>query len=524
LYSKLEQRLSAMVNAGTAHLLAGGRIGLEKESLRVSPDGGIAKTPHPSALGSALTNSYFTTDYSEAQTEFITPPFDDGKQALAFLRDGHKFVYDNLQDEILWATSMPCVLAGGANIPVARYGNSNAGRMKTVYRRGLGHRYGRAMQVISGVHFNFSLNEALWPSFQDLEQDRGNLRTFIDKHYFRMLRNLQRHGWLVPYLFGASPAVCMSFVGDKETRLSVFNDTTYYEPFATSLRMGDIGYSNSKELGAGIDICYDSIDTYIKSLSHAIEAPCATWGEKGTLVDGSYRQLNSNILQIENEHYSTVRPKQLTGTLEKPVLALQKRGVRYVELRSLDVNAFHPLGISEEQLCFLEAFLMFCLLHESPPLEKDERPVVDRNLELVAHRGRDSSIRLLRQGREGTLQDWAREICSDMAGICEQLDGSDRTRPYSSSLTNQLEVIRDPDRTPSAMVLAEMRANGEGFFPFARRMSQQHKTFFDSQELSLERRQLFETEARRSMDQQREMEEADRVPFDQFLEDYFNQI
>jgi len=287
--------------------------------------------------------------------------------------------------------------------------------------------------------------------------------------------------------------------------------------------MGDIGYSNSKEQGVGIDVCYDNLDAYTKSLSCAIDTPCATWEQIGTQVNGGYRQLNSNILQIENEHYSTVRPKQLIGAFEKPVLALKKRGVRYVELRSLDVNAFHPLGVSEEQLCFLEAFLVFCLLHANPPIEMGERPVVDRNLELVAHRGRDPSIRLLHQGRERVLQNWAKELCSCMVGICEQLDGEDLARPYTSALASQLEVVLDPERTPSAMILAEMRANGEGFFQFAKRMSQQHKEFFDNQELSSERRQLFEQEAQRSLEQQLEMEQSDKVSFDVFLEEYFNQ-
>ena len=252
MYQSVENRLRRLDNAGVAALLKGGVIGLEKESLRVSPDGGIAQTPHPRALGSALTHPYITTDYSEALLELITPPMDDGLQALDFLQDLHKFVYDNLEDEILWATSMPCVLEGGANIPIARYGDSNVGMMKTVYRRGLGHRYGRVMQVIAGVHFNFSVGQAFWPAHQELERARGSRRDFVDAAYLGQTRNLQRYGWLIPYLFGASPAVCKSFLGGRPTTLKEFDRSTYYEPYATSLRMGDIGYTNSKEKGVGI--------------------------------------------------------------------------------------------------------------------------------------------------------------------------------------------------------------------------------------------------------------------------------
>ena len=523
LHSNLDKRLAGVINAGNAKLFSGGSIGLEKESLRVSPDGSISRTRHPQALGSALTNAYITTDYSEALTEIITPPFSDSRDALEFLGDAHAFVYSELDDEILWATSMPCVLEGGANIPIAEYGISNAGFMKTVYRRGLGHRYGRVMQVISGVHFNYSPSDAFWQMFQELERDSGLPRDFIGKSYFGMVRNLQRYGWLIPYLFGASPAICKSFIGEKNTRLTEFNENTYFEPFATSLRMGDIGYTNSREKSVGINVCYDSLDSYITSLSSAINTSCAEWERIGTVINGRYEQLNTNILQIENEHYSTVRPKQIAGGLEKPTLALKKRGVRYVELRSIDVNAFHPLGVSQEQLLFLEAFMIFCLLQDSPAISSKEQMAIDWNLELVAHRGRDDRIRLLRQNEEIKLRDWANEICSNMLAIGEQLDGNDPERPYSSVLKQQLEVIADPARTPSAMMLAEMRNTGEGFYHFAQRISLQHKHFFDDWSLDPVRKQLFKDEARRSIEQQNDMEDADEVSFERFLDQYFNQ-
>jgi glutamate--cysteine ligase len=274
LYQMADQRLSRLLNCQQPALLSGGLIGLEKESLRVNRKGGIAQTPHPRVLGSALTNPYVTTDYSEALLEFITPPFAEPAAALKFLRDAQKFVYDRLQDEILWATSMPCVLIGEANIPIAYYGESNAGKMKTVYRRGLGYRYGRVMQVIAGVHFNYSVPDAFWPVFQELEGASGPLQAFINDRYFGMIRNLQRFGWLVSYLFGASPAVCKSFMGGKPTHMPVFNDNTYYEPYATSLRMGDIGYQNRKEDETGVKACYDSLDSYVASLTCAIGTPC----------------------------------------------------------------------------------------------------------------------------------------------------------------------------------------------------------------------------------------------------------
>ncbi len=519
----LEERLARLVNSGQPGLLSGGRVGLEKEALRVSPDGMISRAPHPEGLGSPLTHLYITTDYSEALTELITPPLLSGSQALDFLRDAQQFVVSKLQDEILWATSMPCVLQGGNNIPIAEYGSSNAGIMKTIYRRGLGHRYGRVMQVIAGVHFNYSLPESFWPVYQRLEQNGGDSRAFMDAHYFGLIRNLERYGWLVPYLFGASPAVCKSFLEGKPSSLQAFNDTTSYEPFATSLRMGKIGYTNRQEECVGVKACYDNLEAYVTSLTRAIETPCSQWEKIGVEVNGRYEQLNANILQIENEYYSTVRPKQVLEGLEKPTLALRKRGVRYVELRSLDVNAFHPLGMSEEQMLFLEAFMLYCLLQTSPTIRSREQKEIDRNLELVAHRGRDPSLRLLRDGGEIPLADWASEICDGMQGVCDLLDTEEPGQPYSSALAQQRELVSDPGRTPSARMLAEMRENKEGFFQFAQRMSEQHHDYFQGLELGEERRSLFEQEVVRSREQQRIMEESDQLPFKAFLADYFAQ-
>lgn len=252
MYQLYEKRLSRLLNRKQGGLIQNGMIGLEKETLRVGADGKIAQTPHPHALGSALTHPYITTDYSEALTELITPPFDSPITALDFLRDTQAYVYRHLGDEVLWSTSMPCVVAGETSIPIARYGSSNAGMMKTVYRRGLGHRYGRTMQVIAGVHFNYSVPENFWPIFQEMEGDKSPLQDFISERYFDLIRNLLRFGWLIPYLFGASPAICKSFLAGKETELEAFNDNTFYEPYATSLRMGDIGYQNNKEKAIGV--------------------------------------------------------------------------------------------------------------------------------------------------------------------------------------------------------------------------------------------------------------------------------
>lgn len=520
----VEARTKQLIETGLASHASGCLIGLEKESLRVSREGYIAQTPHPAPLGSALTNAYITTDYSEALIELITPPLKETDQPLQLLLDGHKFVYDHLpDDEILWATSMPCVLADGNNIPIAKYGNSNPGIMKTVYRYGLGHRYGRAMQVIAGVHFNFSFSEKFWPGYRELYESNLPLRAFTDSAYLGLLRNLQRFGWLLIYLFGASPALCKSFLGDKPSRFREFDSHTYYGPFATSLRMSDFGYTNSKEKGVGIKADYNNLQTYIDNLKHAITTPCPTWEKLGVVENGRYKQLNANILQIENEYYSSVRPKQVPKWLEKSTVALEQRGIRYIELRSLDVNAYHPLGISNKQLRFLKAFMYLCLLMESPPINVQEQMEIDKNLSNTANRGRDPTLHLIRQGRKVRQRDWAQELLRSMEAVCEMLDAGDSMQPYTNAMKQQLEIVYDPEQTPSARMLAEMCRKGESFFQFAQRMSLKHSRYFSQLSLSSEREKQFRQEAEASWQRQQTLEAEVQVPFGEFLTAYFAQ-
>jgi glutamate--cysteine ligase len=503
---------------------AGGLTGIEKESLRVGADGVIAQTPHPVGLGSALMHPWITTDYSEALLELITPPFVGPDHALKFLAQLQHFVYERLDDELLWSASMPCVVQGEAGIPIARYGDSNLGMMKTVYRRGLGYRYGKVMQVIAGTHFNYSFPTHLWPAWQALLQDGQPLQDFISDRYFRTIRNLLRHGWLVPYLFGASPAVCKSFLcGQPASRLEIYNDSSYYSPHATSLRMCDIGYQNSREAELGFKADYDSVDAYVASLSRAINTPCQRYADIGVKVAGEYRQLNANMLQIENEYYSSVRPKQLLVGNEKPSLALAHRGVRYIELRSLDINPFDPRGINEAQCHFLETFMLFCLLADSPLLEPQERREIDINLDAVCYRGREPGLLLTHRGRPLSLQDWGTRICESMAVCADLLDAHADGTPYRNAVAAQLAAVHDANLTFSARVLAEMDEHGEGYFDFARRMSTQHQRYFLELEPDREQTRAFENSVIQSLEEQQAIEQSDRQSFDDFLAAYFAQ-
>jgi len=531
------RRLDGLADPAIRALLGTRLVGLEKEALRVSPTGTVAATPHPAALGSALTHPHITTDFSEALVELVTPALPSSAAVLAFLRDLHLFVYRHIDEERLWATSMPCVLGGGAEIPLARYGGSNAAQMKTIYRRGLGNRYGRVMQIIAGVHFNFSLSDGFWPVYADIEGDHGHPVGFRSNAYMGMVRNLQRLGWLIPYLFGASPAVCKTFVQDATTDLESFDANTFYYPYATSLRMGDIGYQNRQEEGTGMKASYDSLDAYIRSLTWAIETPCPFYESIGVKVNGRYEQLNDHVLQIENEYYSTVRPKQLTDWMERPTLALRRRGIRYVELRSVDINAFHPLGVEETQLCFLALFMTHCLLMDSPRISARERRAIDTNEVLAAHRGREPGLVLDRNGGTLPLRAWAAEALDAMWPLAELLDAAASTAgemqgramaaaaegPHCAALRAQFHKVDEPDATPSARMLAEMRANGEGFAELAARLTDQHRNAFRAMSIDPEREAWLRRLAETSLDRQKAIEAADDIDFDEFLRRYFAQ-
>jgi glutamate--cysteine ligase len=514
-----ERRLSALVNSGEPQILQGGRKGVEKESLRVLPHGRLALTPHPPPFGSALTNEHITTDYSEALIELVTPAFTHSWELLQYLLDLHQFVYRHLGDELLWATSMPCAIERDEDIPLAQYGSSHVGRMKTVYRNGLGLRYGRMMQAISGVHFNYSFPPPFWEAYGAARGAREHGAQFISASYFELLRNYRRHGWLVLYLFGVSPVVCKSFLRGRELQLADFGSGTAFEPHATSLRMSDVGYRNRNQ--AGLAVSVNSLDEYVRDLQRAISTPYPPYEALGVKVNGEYAQLNANILQIENEYYSFIRPKRVARSGERPTKALRRAGVEYVEVRALDVSAFDPVGVNQNKLRFLEAFLALCLMKDSAPIGDSEQAALDENHLTVARRGREPGLALWREGHNVPLRQWARELLDSMAGICEILDRGDAARPYSQALAAQVAKVEDVALTPAARLMVEL-AGGESFFDLGLRMSAAHKAYFlDLYPPNDERLREFAQEAQESVAAQRAIEASDRGTFEEYLTRYF---
>jgi glutamate--cysteine ligase len=507
------------------HLLSGGFKGIEKESLRINAQGLISQSLHPQALGSTLTHSQITTDYSEALIELITSPFADIRDTLKELQNIHQFVYENLGDEQLLCASMPCGIDGDESIRIAEYGTSNIGRMKHVYRHGLWHRYGRTMQAIAGIHFNYSVPDKLWEFLHKKSGKSESFADFKNAAYFGLIRNFQRIGWLILYLFGASPAICKNFFKSRPALMAQFegfDNGTLYHPFATSLRMSDIGYKSKNQANLAID--YNTLNGYVDSLSAAISTPYADYEKIGVCENGEYKQLNTNILQIENEFYSIMRPKQIALSGEKPTSALRRGGVEYVEMRALDLNPFQPLGVDEPTARFIEALLLTCLLTESPEINAAEFRVNNSNQLIVANSGRKPNVELVKNGETITLQNWAREILISMQPICEALDSTETDSPYFETLKLQRELIENPNLTPSAKILAAMRENKKPFACFAVNQSAELAKIFASQTLDDTTRQKFKNLAVESHAKQRELEAASQLPFEQFLKQYFSQL
>ena len=493
----LQERLKAL---SSARLHGIGR-GVEKESLRVTAQGTLATTPHPRALGAALTHPHITTDFSEAQLELITGVHPSAEAAEAELTQVHQAVYRALGDEMMWVGSMPCTLPADDQIPLGRYGTSNVGQAKTVYRTGLGHRYGRRMQTISGIHYNWSLPDV------------------TTAEYFGLIRNFRRHSFLLLYLFGASPAVPRGFA-DNAPDLVPLGPDTMHMPHATSLRMGRLGYQSDAQ--TSLSVSYNSLDSYAASLSDALVRPYPAYQQLGIrAADGSYNQLNDSLLQIENEFYGTIRPKRVIFPGERPLHALRERGVEYIEVRCMDLDPFVPAGIAPATMRMIDIFLLHCLLDESPLDSPNEIAELGRNQQRVAARGREPGLKLERGGVEVLLADWLREILTECGPIAAWLDAHEGTDAHSQALAAARAAVLAPDTLPSARVLAEMREkHGGSHDAFVRAHSLRTREHMLALDLPANVAAHMAELAGESLAEQARIEAADSMPFEIYRQQY----
>lgn len=521
--SNFENRIRLFQRDSNLSLLCSNLRGIERETLRVNDKGEITQSQHPQALGSTLTHPHITTDYSEALLEFITEPFPDIESVLNQLKETHQFTAQNLpEQEYLWPCSMPCTLGQDEEIPIAEYGSSNVGMMKTIYRRGLGHRYGRKMQTIAGVHFNFSVPDAVWSQMRSADSSLLTLQDYRTTSYMGLVRNFRRRFWLLLYLMGASPVTDKSFVEGRNHDLEVFSEKDLYLPYATSLRMGDLGYQSSAQ--DDLYVCYNSVDTYVQSLRQALLTKYPPYDRLvSDCQDPQSQQLSSAVLQIENEFYSTIRPKQTTRIGETQLKALQQRGIEYIEVRCVDINPFEPLGINQQQIDFIELFLLGCLFEDSPQSDQQEYREVLQNQRLVVRNGREPELKLIRDGQHISMSSWAKEIMGQLAPIADIMDGLCSKNRYSKVLSEMNELLMDADKTPSARLLSELQTSHLGFVDWSLKQAQSHHQQLVGQSLSPTATQDFEKMAQTSIQNQKQIEDSQTESLCDYIDGYFQQ-
>ncbi|MDH0685830.1 glutamate--cysteine ligase [Achromobacter animicus] len=490
--------------------------GIEKEGLRVDEQGILARTPHPAGLGSALTNEHVTTDYSESLLELITGTHDNVDALLAELADTHRHVYTVLDHELIWNQSMPATLPPEPEIPIAWYGTSNTGMLKHVYRRGLAERYGKTMQCIAGVHYNFSLPEALWSV---LDTQPGSDQDRRSRGYIGLIRNFTRYSWLLMYLFGSAPALASGFLQGQDHALDKLGDHTLYLPYATSLRMSDLGYQNKAQ--SQLKLCYNDLDTFLGRLYGAVTQPWPDYQKIGTHRDGEWIQLNTNVLQIENEYYSSIRPKRATGRCERPITALAERGVQYVEVRCLDIDPYSPVGIDATTARFVDAFLLFCTASDSPffPANGYCQRSAD-NFSVVVKEGRKPGLTLDRDGQTIGLAQWGHELLDQIAPYAALYDSAMGGTAYADALAAQRAKLDQPDTTPSARLLAELKDSGLSFHDYSLALSRKHADALRAQPLPADVATAYQQAAQASAAEQLRLEQSDTEDFDTYVSRY----
>lgn len=490
--------------------------GIEREGLRVDEQGNLARTPHPDAFGSKLCHPLITTDFSESQLELITSVSDNLDKTFNTLDEIHRIITRGMGDEILWAASMPCVLQGDPTIPLADYGDSNLGKLKKTYRNGLGNRYGRSMQTICAVHYNFSFPDQFWQALASAENE-SNDQPYRNRKYFNLIRNFRRYSWLPIYLFGASPAVCNSFVKGRDHNLEPFDEGSLHLPYATSLRSGNLGYQSDAQ-AENLHVAYDTLENYVSSLATGVTTSYSDYQEIGIKKGDEYAQLNDCILQSEAEFYSTIRAKRVAPSGANFLECLRDEGVEYIEVRLMDLDPFEPLGISQTTVRFLDTFLLYCLLSETPDYNETHNSDVKANVTRAVLEGRNPDVKLQDQGQDRSLAEWADTVLTDMQNVAARLDEVIGTNVHTESLKTQHAKVHDSELTPSARILSQMQSESIPFFRFAMNQSLKHKQQHLSTEVSEELSDRFTAMAAKSVDDQVAIDNADAPNFDDYLQ------
>lgn len=498
-------------------MLSGILRGIERETLRIKKNGNFSQTKHPYRLGSALTHKWITTDFAENLLEFITPTSNKVDYLLSFLTDVHSFTASKINDERMWPFSIPYSYNKKTNIKIAEYGNSNLGKMKFIYRTGLKNRYGDLINTISGVHYNFSLPISFWNMWKPPKETINNI-DYVSKGYLHLIRNYYRFGWIIPYLFGASPALPSYFLkhSNIEYKFKKNKENIFYLPWATSLRLSNIGYTHTKILD--LNIMFNDFDEYVTSLQQALVTPSKQFMDLGLKdQENNFKQLNTNFLQLENELYTQIRPKRNTEHNETPIEALKKRGIEYIEIRSLDINPFSPIGINKSQILLLDLFLIWCALIDSPKTDKKDFLFINKNWEKIIFEGRkpNQKIYIYNQNQKKTLIEISQIIFKDLKKIALILDSHAKNTDYQTVCDEMQLFFLHPKLTYSAQFLKLLIKKGikkTGLY-----LSQKYYTQLINQNVFNINKNMLEQESQYSHQKQIKLEQSDTLSFEEYI-------
>jgi len=446
----------------------------------------------------------------------ITPTHSSVEDVLKNLDEICKFVVEETP-ETIWPSSIPCKIEHEDFIRLADYGTSNSGLLKTLYRSGLSYRYGSMMQTVSGIHYNFSFNDAFFESLRGEE----DLQTFKNKSYLSLIRNFRRNAWMILYLFGSSPVVPKTFITDRKNFLQELNKEDLFLEYATCLRMSELGYMSKAQ--DNLYIAYNNIEEYLKDLKNALTKEHKRYGEVGVIKDGKRIQINTSIIQIENEYYSSIRPKRVTPPGERPINILRDEGIDYVEIRALDNNSFLPSGIDEDTSYFLEAYLIGCFFGEDKKSSQDEIKELLVNWENVVKEGRNPDLKLLKNKEKITVKDSGMKVVDSLRDIFEQMPSemNDYVEKVMKSLDKQEEKLNDASLTPSGLIIEELQNNNKTWEELNLELAIGHSDSLKNKKVDL--KYLYE-EAKSSLKKFNDAERREEEPFDSYLENFIKNI
>lgn len=462
--------------------LLSGQWGIERETHRTDHEGEIALTPHPKKFIDKQIIEQITVDFAESQLEFVTKPHRSLSQVFADLEQIYELASQNINGEFMWPFSMPPRLPAEADIPIARFSYMENGQEKEIYRRGLAVRYGKKIQMISGIHFNYSFDERLLNLLFEKYSSNQSKQDFINELYMKIGRNMLNYRWLLIYLFGASPVADVSYQtvfdekiknNESEWLRQCFDQLDLLE-HATSIRSSRFGYST--EIEDKYHVSYNQLDQYITDLRGILATKNKEYAMMGTENSGEQIQLNTNELQHEGEFYAPIRFKQILGRDETLLDALERRGIGYFELRILDVNPFAKLGITREQADFIHLLILLCLFEENEGLTPEQQRLANKNHQLVALFGRQSNLKLFKPtGEEILLQTWAQEIFNKVCSIANLLDQIIGDTYYIDIVNAEARKLTDKSLLPSDQIITEIEESGDSFLELGLRLARRYQ-------------------------------------------------